>query len=97
MIVALIESEEDLEQEVIEAEEHYSLSTNISQVAQLLEVCTAVDTIVQMPLQQAIDRSRPDVSCQQRNHSEDPQEDPEHVSHRVRLQDSSRTLPTYKN
>ena len=29
-IVTLTESEEDLEQEVIAAEEHYSLSTNVS-------------------------------------------------------------------
>lgn len=29
-IVTLIESEEDLKQEMIEAEEHYSLSTNVS-------------------------------------------------------------------
>ena len=90
-IVTLTESEEDLEQEVIAAEEHSSLSTNISQVVQLLKVCTAVETTVQMPLQQATDRSHPDVSRQQPNNSEDPPADPDHVPPRFRLQDSSRT------
>lgn len=88
----MIESEEDFEQEVIETAEHYLYSTNVSWVAQLLEVCITVDTpTAQTPLQQATDRSCPNVSHQQTNHSEDSPVDQDHASPRFRLQESSRT------
>ena len=50
-ISVLIGSEEDLEREVIEAEEHCSLIfTNVAWVTRLLEVCTAVESsTVQTP------------------------------------------------
>ena len=49
----LIANEEDLEREVMEAEEHHSLlSTHIAQIVKLLEACTAVKhATVQVPLQ----------------------------------------------
>ena len=72
-ISVLMESEEDLEREVNDAEEHHSLiSTNIARVTQLLEACTAA---VERPTVQTPphhdEHTHPDAGSHHSAHVED--------------------------
>ena len=69
----LIESEEDLEREVIEAEQHSSISINVSRITQLLEVCTTVKPPTkQTPPQHNSEDVHSDASSQQSTQKELP-------------------------
>ena len=71
-ISVLIQSEEDLEREVIEAEEHHSLiSTNVAQITQLLEVCATVEPPTVQTHPQHTEDTHSDASSQHSTQEED--------------------------
>ena len=107
-ISVLMESEEDLEREVNDAEEHHSLiSTNIARVTQLLEACTAA---VERPTVQTPphhdEHTHPDAGSHHSAHVEDlplvTADDPpptERISDTSRSREITRlpklTIPTF--
>ena len=91
-ISVLIGSEEDLEREVIEAEDHCSLiSTHVARVTRLLEVCTAVEpSTVQTPPQHVTDDTHSDAGFEQSSQVEEPPTTSDDSPPIVRTRDSSR-------